>query len=298
MNSGERESSFGSLHKSVESLWSGLRSPGNYYQGTGYLPFPVPENILLFYRNRFHPGNLGAETSFHYRHVLLFNLARAIRIFLDGSIVHLHRGEGLLILPYQYHRFINEGQDRLSLAFLTFEIPPTICFERLRYSPFAYTRETLQLLDETGRAFLDGSPGTLCCCAARVLSHIIETSHRRETPLHQRYHGETLIGEILKTVYHEKTRTVEALATKLGYSGSYLRTLFRKTMGQSLGRFMIEVRMTEAMRLLSRGNSTVGSIAERCGYESIYSFSRAFRSFAGESPSQYRKKRKTGGSDP
>ncbi|SIP87573.1 AraC-type DNA-binding protein [Alkalispirochaeta americana] len=279
------------LHKSVESLWSGIKNPGNYYKGKGTVLFPVPENILLFYRDRFHPQSLGAETSFHYRHVLLFNLARPIRIFLDGSIIHLHQGEGLLILPYQYHRFIREGQGWLSLAFLTFEIPPTIYFEGLRYTPFTYSDETLLLLEETARTFILNQARTLPYCTALLLSHIAESFDETDHQVYQRAQTETLTGEILKTVYHEKTRTVRGLAATLGYSENYLRTLFKRTMGQTLGRFIIEVRMTEAMRLLSQGTTPIGAIAECCGYESIYTFSRAFKDFAGENPSAYRKRR-------
>jgi AraC family transcriptional regulator of arabinose operon len=98
----------------------------------------------------------------------------------------------------------------------------------------------------------------------------------------------SLVMQILKTIYNDKSLTVKCLSHVLGYSESYLRAYFKKTMDLPLGRFIIEIRLTEAMRLLSRTDKQVTSIAELCGYDSVYAFSRSFKNHVGVSPSEYR----------
>lgn len=78
------------------------------------------------------------------------------------------------------------------------------------------------------------------------------------------------------------------VAQALRVSESYLRRLFRQKMSRSLGAYMREVRMERARNLLLSGDMTVSEIAERVGYDSVFSFSRAFKTAEGRSPSEYR----------
>ena len=99
-----------------------LPIPVNYFEGRGKQTFSLPLNILFFYRNRFERQTLTPETNFHYRHVLIFNCGAPIAIMVDGSRIELHKDCFTLLLPYQYHRFINDSREGLSLLFLTFEM--------------------------------------------------------------------------------------------------------------------------------------------------------------------------------
>jgi len=82
--------------------------------------------------------------------------------------------------------------------------------------------------------------------------------------------------------------TIGDLAEELGYSVSHLRAVFRDRLGVSLGRYMRESRLSEAAKLLQNSEFNVGEIGERCGFESLYAFSRAFRKAYGLPPRSYR----------
>ena len=77
------------------------------------------------------------------------------------------------------------------------------------------------------------------------------------------------------------------LADFFGYSYSYLSDLFRKTTGETLVHCYTARRMHAAAMLLKENELSVGRIAELLKYSSIYTFSRAFKSHYGVSPSQY-----------
>jgi transcriptional regulator GlxA family with amidase domain len=63
----------------------------------------------------------------------------------------------------------------------------------------------------------------------------------------------------------------------------------------SLGRYMRESRLSEAAQLLQSSGLNVSDIGERCGFESLYAFSRAFRKAYGIPPRTYRQLVQEGG---
>jgi transcriptional regulator GlxA family with amidase domain len=81
---------------------------------------------------------------------------------------------------------------------------------------------------------------------------------------------------------------LEELARLVGVSASHLRSRFHQITGRSLGRHLRELRMQHACTLLHDGRSSIGEIAQQCGFDSLFSFSRAFRNSIGCAPSAYR----------
>jgi transcriptional regulator GlxA family with amidase domain len=72
-------------------------------------------------------------------------------------------------------------------------------------------------------------------------------------------------------------------------SPSNLRARFRTSCGVSLGKHMRELRLERARGLLTMSTIRVSEIAEQCGFTSLFSFSRAFRTRYGHPPLACRK---------
>jgi AraC-like DNA-binding protein len=89
--------------------------------------------------------------------------------------------------------------------------------------------------------------------------------------------------------------TISEIATDLGYSVSHLRAVFRDRLGVSLGRYMRESRLSQAAQFLQKSDLSVSDIGEKCGFESLYAFSRAFRKAYGIPPRTYRQLVREGG---
>lgn len=82
------------------------------------------------------------------------------------------------------------------------------------------------------------------------------------------------------------------IADEFGYSVSYLSHLFFKETGDSLRNYYMKQKWKKATELLCAGHHTITQIADMMRYDSIHSFSRAFRNMYGMSPSQYVKQHK------
>lgn len=81
---------------------------------------------------------------------------------------------------------------------------------------------------------------------------------------------------------------VSELAEKVGMNPEYLTTIFKKSTGYSLKKFIENEKMGVAKILLVTTGLPVTIISERVGYASYNSFTRSFRQNVGCTPSEYR----------
>lgn len=78
-------------------------------------------------------------------------------------------------------------------------------------------------------------------------------------------------------------------AKKIMLSNSHFRKLFHDGMNQSPTLFLIGTRMEFAARLLKETLLSISEIAERCGYDDFYYFSKSFKKYHSTSPGRYRR---------
>lgn len=78
------------------------------------------------------------------------------------------------------------------------------------------------------------------------------------------------------------------LSQEFGYSYTYLAKLFSQRMGETLRNYYMHRRFDRAREYLRQGNS-ITEVAELLGYQSIHSFSRAFKKQFGQCPSESQK---------
>jgi AraC-like DNA-binding protein len=67
---------------------------------------------------------------------------------------------------------------------------------------------------------------------------------------------------------------------------------FTKLVGQSMQRYLIARRMSEAAFLLESSDEGIARIASRVGYETVAAFSKLFHRHHGLSPGRYRAARR------
>lgn len=74
----------------------------------------------------------------------------------------------------------------------------------------------------------------------------------------------------------------------VGLSESHFSRLFAKEMGENFIDYLTKIRITKAKELFVTTNLKVYEIAEKVGYTSAEHFSRIFKRYTGESPSNYK----------
>ena len=80
----------------------------------------------------------------------------------------------------------------------------------------------------------------------------------------------------------------KSIARQLGYHEYYLNRLFAKHMGTSIHSYLIDLRISEAKRLLLNSDIPVTQIAETVGFQNHSYFSSCFLKRVGIQPSRYR----------
>lgn len=88
--------------------------------------------------------------------------------------------------------------------------------------------------------------------------------------------------------------TQKMLADRMSMSPGALARRFKAETGMTLGRYMDDLLLQRALRLLLSSEESIGRIAERLGFCDQFYFSRYFRQRRQETPSQYRRRLRVG----
>lgn len=81
--------------------------------------------------------------------------------------------------------------------------------------------------------------------------------------------------------------TVEELARLSGYSASHFTRMFRQMYDLSPIQYLNRLRIQHAKNLLRAEQYTLSEIAQRCGFSSVYYFSRCFKQITGATPKKW-----------
>lgn len=88
---------------------------------------------------------------------------------------------------------------------------------------------------------------------------------------------------------YENEISLETLGQAFQMNGVYLGQIFRKETGTTFLKYLTEVRMKEAKRLLKEENISVLEVAERVGYSTSQYFCKVFGKATGMTPWEYRR---------
>jgi AraC-like DNA-binding protein len=278
------------------SLFSGLTIQQSF----------APDNIIFFQRTdteSLRPE--GVSNNFHHRFELTTVLEKAGPVRIDRTTYLLQPGECALIFPNQFHHYMDVEEGRLEWLFITFELHTAEPIRGLQNSPRVLDQKATEYLFQLVREYRqprEGTPDSLeiSYILSRLLQHLLTC---QTLPLDRKdIHSSDDVRDVILESINRYVRanlgravTIADIAEELGYSVSHLRAVFRDRLGVSLGRYMRESRLSEAAQLLQSSTLNVSDIGERCGFESLYAFSRAFRKAYGIPPRTYRQLVQEGG---
>lgn len=94
--------------------------------------------------------------------------------------------------------------------------------------------------------------------------------------------------------HHAEAVDMEQLARDLGVAYSHFRRAFRRQTGLPPWKYVIQLRLNRARRLLVSGDATLEDIATRVGFGSAFHLSHAFKKSYGIAPDPWRRKQVRG----
>jgi AraC-like DNA-binding protein len=109
--------------------------------------------------------------------------------------------------------------------------------------------------------------------------------------LRPKSHGEELVRQVAGylTAQYAEPVTIEGMAEALGYNRAYLSRLFKEHTGLTPAAFLAKHRADQGRRLLrERPELTVEQVAFSAGFHDPLYFSKQFKRWYGQSPTDYR----------
>ncbi len=276
----------------LETLAADLPHPPHQLLGRRPGPLVLPDNIVCFQRRAASELNRPRRgRALHHRFVLILALRATVSVCVDERVIRLGAGEGLLVFPFQFHHYIDAGQKDLLWIFITFDLADAESLHSLQYRPFTLSPAVHELTTELITAYQrEGRMSEL----PLLLLALLLAKLRRQQPAPRRKQHEPAAAPGMVTRVNQLAHSsneplgLKEIARALGISQSHLRARFRASCGVSIGRHLRRLRLERACGLLRLTPNRVTEIAEQCGFNSIYSFSRAFCAAFGQSPVAYR----------
>jgi len=99
------------------------------------------------------------------------------------------------------------------------------------------------------------------------------------------------VTRVMRTQYSDKNLSVKALAESVYLTPTYLSGLFKRQTGKTISRFLTEIRIEHAMKLLMDKKLKLYNVAEMVGYDDANYFSKIFKRYAGMTPSEFRERK-------
>lgn len=272
--------------------------PTNYYQGISANSVALPDNILCFTRRSAealqHTSLLQPDR--HHRCVLVTAMRGSGRLCLDATSLLLNEGQTQFIAPFQFHSYTELPPEPFCWVFLTFEIASMVEIEPLRSSPprtlgpteWVLLREILQCwLNPKKHSLLSIHVGLFLARLAAM-----ESSSLNHPSPSKSDSGADWIARVNSHILPRLDHPLglKQLARALGSSESHLRAKFKRITGGSLGRHLRQLRIQKACSLLRNTVFPIGEIADQCGFDSVYTFSRTFKAECTVSPRAYRQR--------
>ena len=87
-----------------------------------------------------------------------------------------------------------------------------------------------------------------------------------------------------------KNCTRDEIARSVNLNPAYLSRLFKRETGMSLTDYQIRLRMERAKEMLTAGNISISTVAEKISCYNFSYFSRMFKKYVGVTPTEYRRK--------
>ena len=233
--------------------------------------------------------NLSFYEHMHNSFELFLVLDGETNVTIDNNNYILHSGEAVLIFPHQPHSFLSEKSkhtywlfsQELIKAFSTqvhFKIPTS--------NKFTPSRKAIEMLFSTNE-----SDSTLK--KKGVLYYLISEFDKEASYIEKNKIDADFLDNALEFIENNYSGdcTLSNAAISLGYSYSYISRHFQKSFGISFNSFVNQFRISKACYLLKNTDLSVLECSMECGYSSIYSFMRNFKSICNVTPSEYREKR-------
>jgi len=258
-------------------------------------------NVLFAGESQTKPQHrIGPKVVDYY---LLHHVISGKGSFRTGEFeAELTAGDSFLIHPGQLFHYVSDELDPWRYLWVAFAgshsesliseaglgLDKPVVHSGGNQAPGDYCRTIFDVFRERGSSASLAASGHLHLLFASLHEAAAEAA---TAPLRPDSHSEELVRQVvgyLSTQYAEPV-TIEGMAETLGYNRAYLSRLFKQHTSLSPVTFLTKLRIDHGRRLLrERPELTVEQIASSVGFHDALYFSKQFRRWYEQSPTDYR----------
>lgn len=227
---------------------------------------------------------------------LLYVDKGVVRLLLEDREHVVSEGEFILVAPGQVHSVLPSAN--VAPFYITAHFETNLeHLEDLSNSVVAADEEGRRLLSEMLKEQSSGELGARALAQSCLAQFLIKAVRRRragqgahELPTYfQASADRKTVDRAIDYIrlQYAKPLSLDAVAAAAGVSNSHLEHVFKRKTGLSVMRYLQDLRIQEAKRLLLESALNVSQIAEKTGYSSVHLFSRRFKKSVSVPPSRY-----------
>lgn len=284
------------MKESASNFPKHLPEPEDYHLGVDVPVRPLSRNVLVFMReDRANLQQMHFQNRSHHRHVLIMVLDTAGAVIVDGIETRLRPGQGLLVLPFQFHHYINLEAENLRWLFITFElVEGSVELDTLGHRVIQPDSDMLSVWTGIAKRWQLGNKTarveTLPLLDLLLLKLQQSMPEESDTLPVARSRGswiarvEALIREAV-----DQHWTLDEVARRSGLSERQLRTRFEAESGVTIRHYRANYQLHRSFALMRGSQASIADIAERVGFQSSAAFCRFIRRETGMSPIQLRR---------
>ena len=157
------------------------------------------------------------------------------------------------------------------------------CFDEYNEFESFYTESPNQIVNLFNEVLKNQQPNTFTLKNISILYSILYK-------LQEKTSINPIVNQAVRIIeenYQSCDLTISLISEKCNISSCYLRRLFLSSLGISPKQYIINTRINHAKQLLLTNHYTISEVAEKCGFASVYHFSRAFKESTGLTPKKF-----------
>lgn len=292
---------------SLDGFPSYIKDPKSYYDGVDLPNRVICRNVIVFDRlTRKALQQQHLANRMHHRYVLIRVLKTPGVVSVDGQSFQLNEGDSVLIMPYQFHHFIDLESDRLRWLFITFDLEQgesllaDLSYHRLQSDPRAHA-----LWGEVVSLWLSDFAAVraeLMPVLDRLLTRLQSTTTLRVSAMDESRPDSKneWIAQIEALIIQSVREgwTFEEVAKRAGFSERHLRDCFEQQMGLSLRAYRSNYQFHTAISLMRDVTRSLSDVADLSGFNSQSVFTRFIRRMAGRTPRELCRQIRAGNFEP
>lgn len=246
--------------------------------------------------------NIGAHIQYNYYEFTVVLGGRGV-ISSNGEGVEVGAGDIYVSFPSDIHEIISDKDSPIEFDFLTFNPLDKELATKLSEVAYALKNPKNRVFSDDGIKYLVDqaiaetenedlyTPQILerICYQISVyfIRHLSDFNPREAyKPARSNDLCYKIMNKIDRGVFSIKE--LKEIADLTNYNYSYLSAMFKRNTGRTLSEYFISRKMQAAEQLIREGQMKLCDISDALLYSSYYSFSRAFKSYFGVGPRDFK----------